>query len=480
MKKRDILVSNWKNAMLPLNFTFASLLNFGFYYLGLAFQENHGREYGFIIGNILFAVLTGLTILYAIRTEHFKWYTWCLLCAVCLFYGGSFVIGVVRFGANNLFVSYIQKFIVFCLPALFAGICAAKWRTDLEFVSVLEYQSLFAIPAALQYFNQILFNCNPFNWGRDFGIIGYMPFAYTLMPLLLAHMLQFADNAEFVVPFIKKKASHPQIVRAILIFMYWIDIYASGTRGATICVLCFCILLVLYKVLHREALMRAGVLSCAIILIFLFNLFVYAPAGMHWLQRMNMFVEGLEEGKLVTSIEDPSVAEQVDDLVAIDSSNPATPVTPVTPADSEDPNDSEAEAAPRIKSRGTIFELAFKEFLKSPWTGMGPGGFSAKYAMFPHNAILELLAETGLVGTIPVLCLILFIIMKLLVGGWKDKNIQYFLLFIMIYAVQANINGTFWDCSALLCALGYGIVYTVPQKQSAKDSDDKNSGNISA
>lgn len=473
MKNRDTLVANWKNAMLPLSFTFSSLLNFGFYYLGLAFQENPAREYGFIIGSIILAVLSGLTFLYALCKEHFRWYTWCLLCAIGLFYIGSFVIGLLRFGANGLFISYIQKFIVFCLPALFAGICAAKWRTDLAFIPFLEAQSFFAIPAALQYINQILFNCNPFNWGHDLGIIHYMSFAYTLMPLLVAHMIQFADGADLMVPFIKKKVPHPQIMRAILILIYWIDIYASGTRGATICVLCFGILLVLYKLLHRESAKRAGAIFCAMLLIFLFNLCVYAPAGMHWLQRMDMFVEGLEEGKLITSVEDPSVAAHVDDLVAADPDN--IPGTSTDPGTSTEPS----ENVPQIKSRGTIFKLAFKEFLKSPLTGMGPGGFSEKYKMFPHNVILELLAETGLAGTIPVLCLILFMVWKLLIGGWKDRHAQYFLLFIMAYAVQANINGTFWNCSALLCALGYGIVYTVPEKQSWQDSGNKSSGKIS-
>ena len=103
--------------------------------------------------------------------------------------------------------------------------------------------------------------------------------------------------------------------------------------------------------------------------------------------------------------------------------------------------------------------MALKEFLKSPVTGMGPGGYSEKYGKYPHNAILELLAETGLVGTLALFVLVFFALKKMLIDGWKDDHVQYFLLFIMAYAVYANISGTVWDCRALLCALGFGLVY---------------------
>ena len=58
-----------QDALFPLCFVFSSLLNMVFFYLGLAYEENPLREYGFIAGCLLFAVLCGLSFLRALRKE---------------------------------------------------------------------------------------------------------------------------------------------------------------------------------------------------------------------------------------------------------------------------------------------------------------------------------------------------------------------------------------------------------------------------
>lgn len=111
----------------------------------------------------------------------------------------------------------------------------------------------------------------------------------------------------------------------------------------------------------------------------------------------------------------------------------------------------------QIRSRGTLYKLALKEFQKSPLTGMGPMGYTVKYGMYPHNILLELLCETGVAGFVPFMLLILWAIMNLLRFGWKQKYVRYFFLFLIAYMVQANISGGLWYFSPLLCALGYGL-----------------------
>lgn len=465
MINRSDLFTIWKKAMLPLCFTFSSLTNIIFYYLGLAFVENPAREYGFILFCVAFAVCSGLTVLYLIRTERFSWKTWALCGCAMLFYLVSFAIGFASFGLDSLLFEYAQQFIVFCLPAFFIGICAAKWRTDRHLIPMLEKMSVLVLPAAVIYLNQVLFNANPFNYGRDLGIIHYMSFAYTLMPFLLAHILQFSDGAALELPLVKRPIRHPQLVRAALILVYWVVIYSSGTRGTVICVLCFCLLLAILKLLHRQSVKKAALISGVMVLALLFNLYVYAPAGMRWLSRMDIFLNGLSEGKLVTSVDGDAVEENIDEWVAADPNQPEE----TEPADSDstgnvtEPGDVEQNT--QIRNRGTLYEIAVKEFLKSPLTGMGPGGYSEKYHIYPHNAILELLAETGLAGTLVMFLLVVLALKKLLADAWLDKDAQYFLLIIMAYAIRANISGTFWECSALLCALGFAFAYEPEKKQ---------------
>ena len=172
---------------------------------------------------------------------------------------------------------------------------------------------------------------------------------------------------------------------------------------------------------------------------------------------MGSFLQGVSKGELVTTDEDPKVSGKIDDLVKADgdhqiANRPETPSEPDVP-----PQEDSAEGNIQIKSRGTLFKLAIKEFQKSPITGMGPMGYTVKYGMYPHNIPLELLCETGLVGFVLLMLLILWAVINLLRFGWKKKYVRYFFLFLIAYVVQANISGNLWYFSPLLCALGYGF-----------------------
>ena len=52
---------------------------------------------------------------------------------------------------------------------------------------------------------------------------------------------------------------------------------------------------------------------------------------------------------------------------------------------------------------------------------------------------------------------IIWAIIRMLRIGRRRKEIRYLILLFVAYAIQANISGDLWNCSALLCALGYGF-----------------------
>lgn len=446
IKNRERTVALWKQLMLPLVFTLPSLLNVAFFYLGLAFRENVAREYGFILGNAVFAVATGLTLLQLWRKARFPWHNWLLWGGTVVFFGVAFAYAVLRHGLHYLIFDYLLKFILFCLPALFVGIIGAKWRTDQNFVAILEKISFFVLPAALVYFMQVMFNANPFNYGRDLGMIGYMSFAYTLMPFLMALVIRFADGEELVIPILNRKVQHPRLARLGMILVFWVALYATGTRGAMICVLCFLAFLVLFKLLRKEKAKPALLVSGIMVAVLVFNLFIFAPTGMRWLGRMDMFLNGLLSGEIVTSPESGDIGENLDDYINLHPGDPGY-------------SDETGIGDHGITSRGTLFKLAIGEFLNAPLLGIGPGEFSVKYNMFPHNVILELLAETGVIGAVLLLSVVVYALVKLFKASLKDKKVLYVFLFFLTYAVQANCNGTVWYCSALLCAIGYGVTF---------------------
>ena len=452
----------------PLCLVFPSLLNLMFFYLGLAYEENVIRHYGFIIGCILFAVFCGITVLTVIRSEKLSKRAWVLLCTVMMFFLGCFGVSYFKFGLNDVLIHNVEQFVVFCVPAFLAGIYGGMKRGEEDFFQILESVSFLVFPGALIYANSVLFDCLPWNYGADLGILNYMTLAYTFMPFLLAHLIGISNTEnEWLVPFVKKRVKHPALLRYIFIGIYWIAIMASVTRGAYVCVIGFCIVLIITRLIYRERSLKAtGLISVAMVGILLFNLFVYAPPGLYRLSRVNIFLEGLKEGELVTTNEDPAVSEKIDELVEADGDQQVTN-RPVEPDDKEpvEPDDDIVSENLQVESRGTLFQLAIREFLKSPVLGMGPGGYSIKYGMYPHTALLELLCETGIIGTATLMALLMYVIIRLFRKGSKQKEARNIILFFIAYAIQANISGSLWHCPALLCALGYGITTSISQKK---------------
>ena len=79
-----IWTSRWKDYLLPLGILFGSMLNFAFFYVGLAYRDNAVRSNGYIIGQLLFAVVSGLALLAALKHTKLKKAAWAGLLAVLL------------------------------------------------------------------------------------------------------------------------------------------------------------------------------------------------------------------------------------------------------------------------------------------------------------------------------------------------------------------------------------------------------------
>lgn len=423
-------------ALFPLCFVLSSTLNLVFFYLGLAFEDNFIQKGGFILGSLLLAACCGLALLCVLQKRLLSPWSLLLLGAVLAFYGVCFAVCFARFGFRPSLVRYFTQFAAFSLPAFFAGIYAAARGGGRAFFPVLESASFAAFPGALIYMNSTVFNCLPWGYGANLGILNYMGLAYTFLPYLLAHVIQFVDGADWTVPFTGKAVRRPQLVRGVFIAVYWMALIASATRGAYVCVVFFCLLLPAARLLTRSGRAKRACLVCAAMVgLLLFNMFVYAPPGLYRVSRMNLFLDALKQGHLMTTSQEDNAASRIDDLVRADggqqiinlpgTAEPGTTEPGTTEPGTTEPVDIASEGL-KVENRGTLFKLAIREFLKSPLTGMGPGGFTVKYGMYPHTVLLELLCETGLAGTLPLLALLLLALCKMVIisksGGGEFGN----------------------------------------------------------
>jgi len=495
MKRFSIWLDRWNDWILPLSLIGPKVANLIFFYIGLCLKENQGRECSFIAVSLAIALLCGFSFLNLFKSRLLSPSRIALLSLPLLFYTASFATWYLQFGAAGDLLTIVAKFIVYCIPLFLCGICVAVRRNETAFFEKMEQMSFLVLPAAIFYTNSCIFECNPFNWGYDFGIINYMNFAYTVMPFLLVHMLRFADEESLYLPVVKRFAMRPQLIRGALIALYWYTIIATGTRGAYFCVVGFSILLVFSRCIHHQPVKRISITSGMVLGLLVFSLFVYTLPGLQNTSRMTYFIEGLQSGKIITSTsQDESVDSYVDEFVntvggeqvanrpqnedpRIDKA-PTTSEDPITGEDSipsenpipgEEPTSSEepsdiADKNLEISNRGTLFTLALKEFKKAPLTGMGPGGFTVKYGATPHSLPLELLSDTGLIGTVFMMSLILYAIVRLILIGQKRKETRYMLLFLMAYAIQAILSGSMWSNPVLPWALAYGLGISLSSK----------------
>lgn len=103
------------------------------------------------------------------------------------------------------------------------------------------------------------------------------------------------------------------------------------------------------------------------------------------------------------------------------------------------------------KSSGRVihYYVALDYFNKNPWTGIGIGyHFYGGNGKYPHNLFLELLSETGLVGTFFVLILAL---VSYLNNRKHINNQKVFLMILIPFFIKAMVSGSLSTSISVVC-----------------------------
>ena len=308
------IFSRW--LFFPLCFVFSDLYKLVLFYLGFAYRENPAYSLIYLAGCALFALICGLVFLSVLKRERPAAVTLALPVGALLFFAIAFLWGFMR-GALESGPAYsLCLFILRCLPALFAGVTLALLGGEDGFSGTFESLGFIALPAALIYLVCALFDCSIFTDGTYLGLINYMSFAYTLMPVMLCALFRFYDAAELRLPFPgARPLPHPQLWRGAMILIFWVDIIASGTRGAYLCSALCCIAVFLWRLASRQRFRSGFVMSAVMAAVIIFNVFIYAPPGMHGVDRIDIFFSGLQNGDFTTTdTEDPAVSDKIDEV----------------------------------------------------------------------------------------------------------------------------------------------------------------------
>lgn len=121
-----------------------------------------------------------------------------------------------------------------------------------------------------------------------------------------------------------------------------------------------------------------------------------------------------------------------------------------------------------LAGRDIRMSAAWYLFLDRPWIGAGLNGFKSAtgFPDYPHNLLLQVASEGGILGLIPLL-----IGLVLLIYRWfQPRSVEHdFVLAIcLLYFVASQISGQIYDARF---AWFYGLAYMLPKRQTAPITD---------
>jgi O-antigen ligase len=125
--------------------------------------------------------------------------------------------------------------------------------------------------------------------------------------------------------------------------------------------------------------------------------------------------------------------------------------------------------------RSDLWSIAYNDFARHVWFGIGTGGFSALVPglPYPHNLVLELSLEVGIIGGLAVVAMIVMF-MRRLVAAWQrttgSRQIEVTLLIALLASavVNAMFSGAIMDNSGVWLWGGLGLgVYALEASRRA-------------
>ena len=128
----------------------------------------------------------------------------------------------------------------------------------------------------------------------------------------------------------------------------------------------------------------------------------------------------------------------------------------------EDNKNNEAEQFTYKYNRPNLWNTAFKEFLKHPVFGNGIFHYQSKYVgTFPHNLVLEIMADFGLIGLFVIIWFIYGIIQNLFKSIKRGNNSDWKLyVFILSYFPQYILYTTLYNNGIFIFSI-LALVYSI-------------------
>ena len=366
----------------------------------------------------------------------------------------------------KLDIYLIIQYIVFVLPfTLVIGFIYNKNAISI-FFNYTEKLSKYIFFLAIIY-TIILFSGNfTYNGYVRLDVFSYGDIAYALLPFLISDLMYFIDT--------KKK-----IILFRCVFYFVVIIY-TGTRSAIMCcalAYIICLFIFFTKSNKSKKEVMNIMLRIVIICLILFGLInAFLPEGSRLNVVKDNFIYELgnknklyvydvinKQTKDINSVFEYNIVnnsytkDETEKILHDDIKNKTGKYIIV-----EDNKNNEAEQFTYKYNRPNLWNTAFKEFLKHPVFGNGIFHYQSKYVgTFPHNLVLEIMADFGLIGLFVIIWFIYGIIQNLFKSIKRGNNSDWKLyVFILSYFPQYILYTTLYNNGIFIFSI-LALVYSI-------------------
>jgi hypothetical protein len=345
---------------------------------------------------------------------------------------------------NAFALSYGKSFIGIVLPAYCFAMYCRCFHLEKVFLRNILYWGVFLLPGAVLYILHFFVQGNYLLESVserliNIGNINYMQVAYIFLPIFAALVVQIIFE------------KHRTILYSVSAFVFGLAIVMSTTKNSCLSIAIMLVMAILLFIKCSGYRNRSIMILVAFLLVFFTYTFGVAQAI------------GEGAGRISDDIiigMNPEIDIEYGDMVSVD--------------ENEHLRDLVAGNRPVLDnyvfSRMPLLKLSAGE-IKKHLLGMGVIKFKLKYnGFYPHNAIAELIVETGvLIGGFAVAGIVfLFINLFRIVFSDESTDRKRMFLFICCFLPVVLLSGTVWVSTPLLFFIGYSIL---PEKENSSDAD---------
>ena len=397
-----------------------------------------------------------------------------------------FFYGLLLHGIRKEIIWQLLQFILFAIPVFFVAVYIVKENKLKQLLLDLNWYGIGILPFGVFYILRFFTTSKVNTSYNEFGGLSYMTISYIFLIVFVVSVLN--------VIYIKKKFS--KILQMFIIIVSWFTALYAGTRGGIVSFFSFIVIIFVsdFCLNHHRNIKPILALGLFMILTYVFSVKVWAPASSGPGRRLQNFLYDVriyeqDSSKKLSGKKSGLKSEEIDiqafyiQYCIQKDQNIEKSIKQLHENRDEKGKQLIFYETEEMEQEGknynfeirrpALYKFAFEEFKKHPIIGNGAYYFQNKYdlntgdigySFYPHNTVLELLCDFGLVGLVIFSAISLYLLVRLFVMSKQNKYLFCIVLFCISQIIKYMFSGGLYLSYHIFFSICFGVAYICLRK----------------